>query len=564
MLPGRGLPSHHRDERDEGRCCISSSADGRILRSFPSLSHPLSLRPIPEVVSFLDRFDSETTDTAVAQVGRAISPVPSSQKIDNAKWHKLLHESSSPVSSDVAVEGSRLSVENRVSPGVSEIRRLKQDPQSPDRTGGSLPGELDRDNLRKPRDSSKLPSSSDTSQILSRYEEFIARLRRLERPDTPVHSNPTSEHAVEANIDVGQLSDDTHTREGGTAYPAVYNVQTNASLPFEANKQGLDSLVTGDGDTAHLNTTPPNYSSAQEVLAVRQGPAVSEKSDPDDAWKSFVFGNEGSEELGQAAFEDARHEAIGNLQQSTSPAFLDDRPDSDANSNSATVGTLIAPPYDEPSDPVDAHPLNDAFSSLEAAYHESEPAMDISSPAHAPSVEVNAGSSNVSVANAIGSSDVTGPGSVQSKESILSEPCAGPPSVTTSLAVAPARSHVASSETGTPGEYFRFVQPKSFVGRRSNAPQPNLVGGPGVGITLSKRKRGRPKKRANDGRADIRALPNYNSDPIEEFEDEERPPQIPLSRARAGLMMCQGKLDTVTSGSEYTKQCRRNKVGQEQ
>lgn len=28
------------------------------------------------------------------------------------------------------------------------------------------------------------------------------------------------------------------------------------------------------------------------------------------------------------------------------------------------------------------------------------------------------------------------------------------------------------------------------------------------------------KKRANDGRADIRGLPNYSSDPIEEFEEE--------------------------------------------
>jgi hypothetical protein len=43
-----------------------------------------------------------------------------------------------------------------------------------------------------------------------------------------------------------------------------------------------------------------------------------------------------------------------------------------------------------------------------------------------------------------------------------------------------------------------------------------------VGISITRRRRGRPRRRANDGRADIRALPNYSSDPIEEFGDDER------------------------------------------
>jgi hypothetical protein len=90
------------------------------------------------------------------------------------------------------------------------------------------------------------------------------------------------------------------------------------------------------------------------------------------------------------------------------------------------------------------------------------------------------------------------------------------------MAVAPARSEAVSSEVATTGEQFRFAQPKLFVGSRSSMSQPKRVAVSGVGISLAKKKRGRPKKKANDGRADIRALPNYSSDPIEESEDEGR------------------------------------------
>jgi hypothetical protein len=222
------------------------------------------------------------------------------------------------------------------------------------------------------------------------------------------------------------------------------------------------------------------------------------------------------------------------LQPSASPAFPDDTSDSDWNSDIATVGTLVAPPDSELSESIEAPPPYEEFSSLEATYDpslaeaESEPAMIISSSsAQGHSPEANAATSSTSgIGNASPSSDATGSEDAASMESITPEPRARPPSVTTSTMVAPAQSDVACSETGTLGEHFRFVQPKPFVGRHSNTSQPpNRVAGPGVGITLSRRKRGRPKKRANDGRTDIRALPNYNSDPIEEFEDEERPPK---------------------------------------
>lgn len=93
------------------------------------------------------------------------------------------------------------------------------------------------------------------------------------------------------------------------------------------------------------------------------------------------------------------------------------------------------------------------------------------------------------------------------------------PSVTTSMVVAPAASNTEASETSKMTDHFRFSQPKLFVGSRSKQAQPKHVTEPSPGIALTKRWRGRPRKRTNDGRADIRALPNYTGDLLEDFED---------------------------------------------
>ncbi|KAI1808956.1 hypothetical protein F4811DRAFT_7164 [Daldinia bambusicola] len=65
---------------------------------------------------------------------------------------------------------------------------------------------------------------------------------------------------------------------------------------------------------------------------------------------------------------------------------------------------------------------------------------------------------------------------------------------------------------------FRFVQPRTFVGKLAG------LDGAAVGVSSlvphNKKRRGRPKKRTADGRTDIRRLPDFDGDPIEEFEDD--------------------------------------------
>jgi hypothetical protein len=243
----------------------------------------------------------------------------------------------------------------------------------------------------------------------------------------------------------------------------------------------------------------------------------------------FVFGGENSDEVCKAVFEEAKQDAVRQLQPSTSPTPPDEGSEVDGHSNIATVGTLNTRHDNEKSVSAEGCSLNDTSEDLNvidkvsSSAGGSAPAIDISDEAiPAPSIEVNAESSDVSGQESttnISGSDETG--FLEGVESSTSELPAGASSMTSSMAVAPARSEVGPSETDTTGEHFRFTQPKLFVGSRSNMAQPKPVTDRGAGIILTKRKRGRQKKRANDGRADIRALPNYSSDPIEEFEEEE-------------------------------------------
>lgn len=522
----------------EQRCCISSDADGRILTtSFPQFSHPHSIRPVPGSFYNLEQFGSENTGTAIAQVGRAGSPVPSSQKAENLRFHRWLDQPSSPISSHVAVEGSRVSLTYRPSPGISEICRTRPvpAPSSPP-IAVTMSNEAGQANVNDARDLNKLLSSSDSSEILSRYEELVSRLRRLKElaPTAPrdLRIGRTTKTNTEESTAGGFKSHEEEVCSLASSQPPM-----DSSLP-RTEAQGLDSGATGDAEILGLEHTPTNCSSSPLPLPVQQTCAVSDETDPDEAWKSFLFGNEGSEEISKAAFEEARHHAVQTFQPPGPPVSSDDQPASDGNSNIATVGTVYTRHDNEAFGSTDDQSSTGALASLEAAYDvsPSEVGSPLDNPddsVRAPSIEVNLGTSSVSESEgAIDISEASGarpeeagdndPACVGYVESSISESHAGAASTTTSMAVAPARSDAGPSETSTTAEQFRFAQPKLFVGSRSGLSQPTHVTGPSVGISLTKKRRGRSKKRANDGRADIRGVPNYSSDPIEDFEEEGR------------------------------------------
>lgn len=526
-------PSSDQIESAEQRCCISSDADGRILAtSFPLFSHPHSIRPIPDYFYHLERFDSENTGTAIAQVGRDVSPVPSSQKLENAKFHRWLDRPSSPVSSHVAVEGSKKSQEYRLSPGVSEMSRPKQE-SLPFLSMDAMTGEPDRPRPIESVDVNKLLSSSDFSEILGRYDELVSRLRRLEEFDTVATHGLSSGHAAERDMVNGTGNHENDIVS--TASSASSHILTEGIHTEVGQKQ--DIVGNDDADIPSLEPIPAERSSFPPPLAAQQASAASDETDPNEAWKTFVFGSEGIDEVGKVAFEEAKYAAVRSLQPSDSSFDDNTELGSDGNSNIATVGTVYTGHDEEVSDSTSFQSSSEVPASLEAAYHPSSsgselgPASINSNPSvQTSSVEANPGTSSLSGAESIveasGSGDPISEDAESSAllrteaQSFTSASDTATPSMTTSMAVAPAQSEVEANEAVTSGEQFRFIQPKLFVGSRSNLSQPQRITGPSVGISLTKRKRGRMKKRANDGRADIRGLPNYSSDPIEEFEEE--------------------------------------------
>jgi hypothetical protein len=89
-----------------------------------------------------------------------------------------------------------------------------------------------------------------------------------------------------------------------------------------------------------------------------------------------------------------------------------------------------------------------------------------------------------------------------------------------SLAVEPPQSLVNPAVTG---ESFVFAPPKLFVGRladpRTNRrPTANTAKMP---LTTAKPRRGRPRNKSRGGRLDIRSIPRYEDDPIEDFDELE-------------------------------------------
>ncbi|OTA98819.1 hypothetical protein M426DRAFT_28090 [Hypoxylon sp. CI-4A] len=72
-----------------------------------------------------------------------------------------------------------------------------------------------------------------------------------------------------------------------------------------------------------------------------------------------------------------------------------------------------------------------------------------------------------------------------------------------------------STTTVESGSRFRFAQPRTFVGKLANS---NITASKGPPTTSHRggKRRGRPKKKAVDGRPNIRGLPDFDEDPIEE------------------------------------------------
>ncbi|KAM7199203.1 hypothetical protein V8F20_005805 [Naviculisporaceae sp. PSN 640] len=472
----------------------------RLLTHSPLIHAPAPRRHASKYFSLSDNYDSQDANSAVVQPARPVAPVPTSQRSENNIWRNWLESASGAAPTDKGVEGSMGSIHwPPVSPGISEAYKFREEvARRPPILSDGFPYEPDQTN----------PDDYDASgELISSGSSFIVK-----RHVDPSDNDETGRHPM--NVLYGhRKSPEPNSnliwgRMGGNAY----------KVP----------AVTPDVQTSDF------------------GPQM---EDPEEAWKAFVLRGVDSDDIEQAAFEEAKQDAAMAIRPSVTSPDDEEAHMSDMASNVATIGTIYPNPdshYEleasseesdesvrscdavEPvmaSSSIDVELSTDNYegpeelltSSLKSIYLASDPTIPAST------MEVQVSSSTiepepvlVSIESNVGNSVVPS----QDSSSSLSEPRRKSTlSHSNSTIVEPPRSEVTTARQSNP---FRFAPPKSFVGSLSSSQLRRPA--PAPKVTLTQKKRGRPKKRASDGRADIRALPNYSGDPIEDIEDDVHDP----------------------------------------
>ncbi|KAM7193807.1 hypothetical protein V8F33_007596 [Rhypophila sp. PSN 637] len=561
----------------------------RVLTHSPIIHAPVSIRHASRYFGLSDAYDSQDTNSAVAQPARAVPLVPTSQRSGNNIWRNWLESASGSVQTDKSVEGSVHSIYwPPVSPGISETL---------ERTKGrvcSLPDPSES----SPRAISQAGQNEEyaSDDMISSGSSFI-----VNRNDDPADKEEVEEHQIRIEHPLRYVP-------GGKEEAEQNKIQMERSFGYiPANKEGVEDYKSKperpfrhapankeDVKEHKINIEEPSRYSPKPVghqnmfRIERDGydlPKVSAKKqtsdpepsteDPEEAWKAFVLRGVDSDDLEQAAFEEAKHDAAMYIRPSDPSSTDSDQHMSDAISNVATVGTQPADqashltPLNEEDEDEDRLETDSglggcvlASSSIEVemstdSYEEPEQISStpsagsvVSDPAHRTSVsftqattmEVQVSSSRLDSGDMISSTraPIKRPDiSSQPPSSSLSEP--QPPSTISALAPSSSLSEAQPESTASgldsvavqppnldtkksEPNNFRFAPPKLFAGNRSSQlrqPAPLQT------VRLRKPRRGRQRARASDGRVNIRALPNYNSDPIEEFEDEVRDPLFP-------------------------------------
>ncbi|KAK3402942.1 hypothetical protein B0T20DRAFT_428738 [Sordaria brevicollis] len=492
---GRGSFTHKvqgaRPERSRHFMRDSSGIDDthHIVTSIPNISHPVPRRAIPgHLLLSSGTMDSAKIASHVAQVGQAMSPVPLSQKAENSIWKAWLEESSSAPGAQTNSEQRKLVARPRISPGVSERHESRYERYSP-------------------------PA-----------QERCVRDGHITLPEVQV-SDPDARSNVPPNFDRPVFNVEHSTPSAHRRFSVLLETPSNVA------EQRMNN-----GDR---HQTPV---SNQTVSAPRELTDGLHQLAPIDAWRTFVFGDDDSEELERDAFSEARHDAVSRKRphNENSLPSIGDEDHSGQESNIAMAGTSSSANAELTKSSRGDFAIELAAQSARKTH---EPASLSSQPTSASLEEhvfdpwdVPLATSRRSVVmeslcverNPVNNESRTTENKITTMSDVPDESTSVAASVATSgdasLVVEPAKSRIGAPDSE---EQFRFAPPRPFVGKHS-IPARNDRPSPAIAPVTLKRKRGRPRKRARDGRADIRALPNYSGDPIEEVEDEEdaAPPSL--------------------------------------
>ncbi|KAK2003288.1 hypothetical protein LX36DRAFT_696975 [Colletotrichum falcatum] len=238
----------------------------------------------------------------------------------------------------------------------------------------------------------------------------------------------------------------------------------------------------------------------------------------DAEWINFIFGD-GDDEVQEIAFQEARKEAARDLRPSSvsGNSCCQTTGSDDVDYDTTTAATYATSNGDYEKDGSMSSPPSRSSSGSGLGHTSIRGFGDV---ANAPLKTYNHMNTHTDVADST---------IVEVAESIAEGVRSGchttdMPS-TPELDSASTAAQPPESEVGeVPGQSFQFARPKTFVGRLASS----LVqdAGPIVPLSVhneagkSGRPRRRSRKKAKDGRADIRRVPDHDGDPIEGGSDE--------------------------------------------
>ena len=473
----------------------------RLLSTPPCIRQPTPRRMVRLLTQTSFSSDRDSADSTITQVGRPPSVSPLKRE-ENEVWRQWVVSSESPDTIGCPSAGARGAARNcRISPGISELNRKLL-----------TPAEIQLDNVlkqdEKPLDNTPCSPERRTLSYGTNTTRMIGSPvpERREASISPALQNRKGAILMydgQSRACVGsgcgpQLGDTPSRAVGRTpssdTLPPVDVSETHSAngSPSAANERLVDAAGKAKGLAGNPGTTR-NAGTSQE--------------DPDTLWRKFIFSDDESE-LAQTGLLGQGHvkPAEEHTQRANAGGSTDQRGRkvwaSNISTTAAIGGTPIGP------SPSPTRPA------LSCARRRDTPRHSFSSTTSNHVLDSQGGRSGEADDVQMLNFELEGAtGACTGRSDFRSDSM----SLAVSLAVEPARALAGESEAT---ESSKFARPRLFIGKLSETKAADPPAEAIKPVTMAKRKRGRPRRRIG-GRTNIKSIPAYAGDPIEEFEEGE-------------------------------------------
>ena len=454
---------------------------------------PLIYQPLPRrnglapVLQFQSN-NSEDGGSAIAQVGKR-NVLTASQKQEDALFRIL----ASPSVSNGDRGSSDAEIGQPISPGISEI----PPPVVPPVSKTSNKGIPTRNHVDVPRPEClrREHSSSGPSSFTTLGPPHSATKKDLHSLGQDLTS-PRDIRVLKGRSLLRLASSQDGPTDQGAISPQPNGANSVIHSERPKNDFGEDLPSINNAGTHPSAIKGQRESKTRECQPT--GRASPHLSNEDDIWKKYVCSDSDYDEIEDTALEDAIHGAARYLRPSDPlDEVVDDRLTAPCGNQGTTSLATLAPVSETSGDAMEDHLLANGRQPT-SQHLLARPERD---------------SASTNTGHGFRTNRVAPPCSLvemaQSAQFYTATESTPDPRV-----AEPEPSNAASELKGN----FRFSAPKLFVGKLAGAtavPQQELTRGK---VGALERKRGRPRKKMRPGRTDIRAMPDYTEDPIEEFD----------------------------------------------